>query len=162
MHLLKTHQGGLLVRPHNMDTRFLIPKQGIVSRTKWSLVPGSWMQGCTSACLVIGLLVCNSSSEPVLAEAKVNKQDNPSSSTTNFSHGKQVYIDYSVTEIPGDGRCLFRAIAHGACVRSGKSVPNESLQKELADELHARAIESPPPPLSILVITYSYNGKCAM
>eukprot|EP00249_Psilotum_nudum_P013980 c24605_g1_i6 orf=312-623(+) len=38
--------------------------------------------------------------------------------------GGQVFSDYSVTVIPGDGRCLFRALAHGAHLRSGKSAPN--------------------------------------
>lgn len=42
------------------------------------------------------------------------------------------------TGIPGDGRCLFRSVAHGACLRSGKPAPNESLQRELADDLRAR------------------------
>ncbi|KAJ0847861.1 putative OTU domain, papain-like cysteine peptidase superfamily [Helianthus annuus] len=82
-----------LVGLHNMNMRSLIPKQRIISRKKWSLVSGSWMQGCTSA------------------------------------------------GIPGDGRCLFRAVAHGACVRSGKPAPNESLQRELADELRARVAD---------------------
>ena len=37
--------------------------------------------------------------------------------------------------IPGDGRCLFRSVIHGACIRSGKPIPNEDLQRKLADEL---------------------------
>lgn len=40
--------------------------------------------------------------------------------------------------IPGDGRCLFRSVVHGACLRSGKPSPSESLEKELADELRAK------------------------
>ncbi|MFS8002175.1 putative OTU domain, papain-like cysteine peptidase superfamily [Helianthus anomalus] len=131
---LTIKNGMHLVGPHNMNMRSLIPKQRIISRKKWSLVSGSWMQGCTSAGLVIGLLVCNSRTEvePVHAEVKENNKQ---------SHGKQVYIDYSVIGIPGDGRCLFRAVAHGACVRSGKPAPNESLQRELADELRARVAD---------------------
>lgn len=43
--------------------------------------------------------------------------------------------------IPGDGRCLFRSVAHGACLRTGKSSPNESLEKELADELRAKVVD---------------------
>jgi hypothetical protein len=39
--------------------------------------------------------------------------------------------------IPGDGRCLFRSVVHGACIRSGKPIPNEDLQRKLADELRA-------------------------
>ncbi|XP_020547470.1 OTU domain-containing protein At3g57810-like isoform X1 [Sesamum indicum] len=39
--------------------------------------------------------------------------------------------------IPGDGRCLFRSVVHGACLRAGKPPPSESQEKELADELRA-------------------------
>lgn len=78
----------------NMSSRLLLPKQGIMSRMKGSLVPGSWMQGCTAAGLVLGLSVCNSTSEPVHAEVKQNKDGG--SSSTNCSHGKQVLTDYSI------------------------------------------------------------------
>ena len=40
--------------------------------------------------------------------------------------------------IPGDGRCLFRSVVYGACLRSGKPSPSESHQRELADELRAK------------------------
>lgn len=40
-----------------------------------------------------------------------------------------------------DGRCLFRAIAHGACLESGEAVPDENRQRELADELRAEVID---------------------
>ncbi|KAJ4844888.1 OVARIAN TUMOR DOMAIN-containing deubiquitinating enzyme 4 [Turnera subulata] len=43
--------------------------------------------------------------------------------------------------VPGDGRCLFRSVAHGAYLRAGKSSPNESLEKELADELRAKVVD---------------------
>ncbi|KAG8383286.1 hypothetical protein BUALT_Bualt05G0168700 [Buddleja alternifolia] len=39
--------------------------------------------------------------------------------------------------IPGDGRCLFRSVVHGACLRAGKPSPCECSEKELADELRA-------------------------
>ncbi|KAL6844737.1 hypothetical protein ACP4OV_025396 [Aristida adscensionis] len=61
----------------------------------------------------------------------------PTESPTSSAHGKTVYTNYSVTGIPGDGRCLFRSVAHGACIRSGKPIPNEDLQRKLADELRA-------------------------
>lgn len=125
----------------NMNLRLLFPKQGIISRMKWSLVPGTWTQGCASAGVVMGLAVCSASSEPSYVEAEEKKEDDCSSSSTNFSHGKKVHTDYSVIGIPGDGRCLFRAVAHGACIRSGKPAPNESLQRELADELRARVAD---------------------
>ncbi|KAL4279480.1 hypothetical protein GQ457_03G009160 [Hibiscus cannabinus] len=40
--------------------------------------------------------------------------------------------------IPGDGRCLFRSVIHGAWLRSGKQSPSERSQKALADELRAK------------------------
>ncbi|XP_062228753.1 OVARIAN TUMOR DOMAIN-containing deubiquitinating enzyme 4-like isoform X1 [Phragmites australis] len=43
--------------------------------------------------------------------------------------------------ITGDGRCLFRSVAYGACLRSGKQSPSESLQKELADDLRAQVAD---------------------
>ncbi|XAR64419.1 hypothetical protein NMG60_11024746 [Bertholletia excelsa] len=43
--------------------------------------------------------------------------------------------------IPGDGRCLFRSVVHGACLRAGSPSPSESLQKQLADELRAKVAD---------------------
>ncbi|VAI18970.1 unnamed protein product [Triticum turgidum subsp. durum] len=60
-----------------------------------------------------------------------------SESSTSYAHGKKVYTEYSVTGIPGDGRCSFRSVAHGECVRSGKPILNENLQRKLADDLRA-------------------------
>ncbi|EEF31497.1 cysteine-type peptidase, putative [Ricinus communis] len=40
-----------------------------------------------------------------------------------------------------DGRCLFRAIAHGACLRSGEEAPDENRQRVLADELRAQVVD---------------------
>ncbi|KAA0034208.1 OTU domain-containing protein [Cucumis melo var. makuwa] len=47
---------------------------------------------------------------------------------------------FQIIRIPGDGRCLFRSVVHGACLRSGKLAPSEVLQKELADELRENKI----------------------
>ncbi|CAL4946104.1 unnamed protein product [Urochloa decumbens] len=43
--------------------------------------------------------------------------------------------------ITGDGRCLFRSVAYGACLRRGKQSPSDSAQKELADELRAKVAD---------------------
>ncbi|KAL8147246.1 OVARIAN TUMOR DOMAIN-containing deubiquitinating enzyme 4-like isoform X2 [Apium graveolens] len=67
--------------------------------------------------------------------AKKNADGECGSPSVSHSHGKQVYTDYSIIGIPGDGRCMFRSVAHGACVRLGKPAPSERLQKDLADEL---------------------------
>lgn len=128
----------------NINVRLLVPKQGMIPKIKCNVGPVSLLQGCASAGLIFGLLVCYSTSEPVHAEApqsKENKEDDCDSSSVSFSHGKKVYTNYSVIGIPGDGRCLFRSVAHGASLRSGKPAPNESLQRELADELRARVAD---------------------
>lgn len=49
--------------------------------------------------------------------------------------------NFHIIRIPGDGRCLFRAVVHGACRRKGKPPPSESRQKELADELRQQVVE---------------------
>ncbi|PWA95218.1 OTU domain-containing protein [Artemisia annua] len=49
-------------------------------------------------------------------------------------------IDFRVISITGDGRCLFRSVVHGACLRSGRSIPNENVTKELADDLRTKVV----------------------
>lgn len=49
--------------------------------------------------------------------------------------------DSRMISIPGDGRCLFRSVVHGSCLRTGKSSPSQSLEKELADELRAKVAD---------------------
>ncbi|KAL6982376.1 OVARIAN TUMOR DOMAIN-containing deubiquitinating enzyme 4 [Sarracenia purpurea var. burkii] len=43
--------------------------------------------------------------------------------------------------VPGDGRCLFRSVVHGACLRAGQPSPSDNLQKELADELRDKVVD---------------------
>ncbi|XP_057506744.1 OVARIAN TUMOR DOMAIN-containing deubiquitinating enzyme 4-like isoform X2 [Actinidia eriantha] len=114
-----------------MNVKLLLPNQGIIPKIKCNVGPLSWPQGCASAGLIFGLLVCYSTYKPV-------HNEDPS---INLPHGKKVYPDYSIIGIPGDGRCLFRSVAHGAYLRSGKPAPNERLQKELADDLRARVTD---------------------
>ncbi|CAA0842812.1 OTU domain-containing protein [Striga hermonthica] len=92
----------------------------------------------------MGLLVCFSASQPSYAEAPEGNQKKGGycdADSGGHSHNKKVLTDYSVIGIPGDGRCLFHSVAHGACIRAGKPAPNENLQKELADELRARVAD---------------------
>ncbi|KAM7270414.1 hypothetical protein ACFE04_029628 [Oxalis oulophora] len=105
------------------------------SKIKCSMGPVSWSQGYSSVGLVSGLIVCCSCSEYANAESAGDNCGD--SSNAKLSHGKKVYTDYSITGIPGDGRCLFRSVAHGACLRLGKPAPSDNLQRELADELRA-------------------------
>ncbi|CAL5349929.1 unnamed protein product [Camellia sinensis] len=39
-----------------------------------------------------------------------------------------------------DGRCLFRAVAHVACLRNEEAAPDENHQRELADVLKAQVV----------------------
>ncbi|XP_050244741.1 OVARIAN TUMOR DOMAIN-containing deubiquitinating enzyme 4 isoform X3 [Quercus robur] len=125
----------------NLNMKLLVPKKGMLPKIKCNVGPVSWPQGCASAGLIFGLLVCCSNSEPTHAEASHKEGHKEEESCAKFSHGKKVYTDYSITGIPGDGRCLFRSVAHGACLRSGKPAPNESLQRELADDLRAKVAD---------------------
>lgn len=123
---------GLSSRYRNMNLRLSMPSCEKVSRVNWNARRTSWVVGGSS----FGTCLSFSTSGPVYAESpsgNVSKHENASS--IRSSHGKKVYTDYSITGIPGDGRCLFRSIAHGACIRSGKPSPDEALQKALADEL---------------------------
>ncbi|KAL6983878.1 OVARIAN TUMOR DOMAIN-containing deubiquitinating enzyme 4 [Sarracenia purpurea var. burkii] len=43
--------------------------------------------------------------------------------------------------VPGDGRCLFRSVVHGDCLRAGQPSPSDNLQKELADELRDKVVD---------------------
>ncbi|KAL2923765.1 hypothetical protein RDABS01_015256 [Bienertia sinuspersici] len=128
--------------PQDATVRILVPKRRLLSDLRFTAGPFSWSKGYGAASLISGLLVCYSTSNFAHAEASGGKGDTKESSESDssidhFSHGKKVHTDYSVIGIPGDGRCLFRSVAHGACVRSGKPAPNESHQKQLADELRA-------------------------
>ncbi|KAL4341403.1 hypothetical protein GQ457_08G016350 [Hibiscus cannabinus] len=103
----------------SMKMRLLLPKQGTLKKFKCLGGSTSW--------------------SPEAGGAKQCKEDEHES--PQFSHGKKVYTDYSVIGIPGDGRCMFRSVAHGACLRSGKSAPSEQVQRELADDLRAKVAD---------------------
>ncbi|CAL5203702.1 unnamed protein product [Lathyrus oleraceus] len=46
-----------------------------------------------------------------------------------------------IIRIPGDGRCMFRSVVYGACLRTGDQPPSLTKQKELADELRAKVVD---------------------
>ncbi|XP_073224166.1 OVARIAN TUMOR DOMAIN-containing deubiquitinating enzyme 4 [Cicer arietinum] len=128
----------------SMSMRLLVPKQKMLSKVKCNVGRINWPRSCASVGFIFGLFVCNLSSEPAHAEADYeNRKRNDDCDETNVkvSHGKQVYTDYSVIGIPGDGRCLFRSVAHGASLRSGKPPPSERFQRELADDLRAKVAD---------------------
>lgn len=57
------------------------------------------------------------------------------------SSEKEVYFDYQVTSIRGDGRCLFRAVAHGVCLKHGEPGPDEETELQMADILRNEALD---------------------
>lgn len=121
---------GLTSSCRSMSLSLPMPRLQKIPKISWNARHTSIAAGIS-----FGLCLSFSSSGVVNAQASENAGDKYSSVRT--SHGKEVYTDYTITGIPGDGRCLFRSVAHGACIRAGKSIPNESLQRELADELRA-------------------------
>ncbi|KAL6540466.1 hypothetical protein OROMI_024349 [Orobanche minor] len=113
----------------NVDSRLREPKLSETFEIKCNVGPFSSTRRISlSAGVFAGFLVCFYSSGPYYAEAYEGNE-------------KKVVTDYSVIGIPGDGRCLFRSVVHGVCMRSGKPAPSESLQRELADELRARVAD---------------------
>ncbi|XP_065040481.1 OVARIAN TUMOR DOMAIN-containing deubiquitinating enzyme 4-like isoform X2 [Musa acuminata AAA Group] len=126
---LSKHKGSILQR--NMDTSMRL------SGGKFRLASTTRCRSGTS----LGLYLCFTTSGPVYAEASRGRTNKNDGNSTGYSHGKKIYTDYSITGIPGDGRCLFRSVMHGACLRSGKLPPDEKLQRELADELRARVAD---------------------
>lgn len=94
-----SHKRGLEISLscRGMNTRLLVPRQGMLPKVKCNVGPVSWPQGCASAGLVFGLLVCNCSG-PAYAEAahKDHKEDDDDLPYVKFSHGKKVYTDYSI------------------------------------------------------------------
>lgn len=126
----------------NTRMRLLLPKQGTLNKVKCNVRSMRHRGG--AAGLGLGLLMCYSSSEPVYAEAgegKENRDGDCHSSDAKSAHGKKVFTDYSVIGIPGDGRCMFRSVAHGACLRSGRPAPDEHFQRQLADELRTKVAD---------------------
>ncbi|KAK1266327.1 OTU domain-containing protein [Acorus gramineus] len=61
-------------------------------------------------------------------------------SSSDCSLGKDS-LRRRLIRIVGDGRCLFRSVANGACLRAGKPSPSETLQKELADDLRSKVVD---------------------
>lgn len=74
-----------------MNLRLLMPKQSQTSKFKCSVGPFSWRQCSYSSGILIGLLLCYSTSQPSYAEAPEGKEKNE-----DYSQNKKVLTDYSV------------------------------------------------------------------
>lgn len=84
------------------NVKLLLPEQECSTKIKYSAVSSRRNRGLAYGSLILGLLVCCSSSKPVNAEAandKGNKGNDDTPSGVKSSHGKRVYTDYSITGI---------------------------------------------------------------
>ncbi|GER51349.1 cysteine proteinases superfamily protein [Striga asiatica] len=103
----------------------------------WDARPARWLHHPDSAWLLFG--VCSTlaaASVPPLANSDPDSNLEPADLST-----RDESCNYRVVGVEADGRCLFRAIAHMACLRNGEKAPDEIRQKELADELRAQVVD---------------------
>lgn len=118
----------------------------------WDARPARWLHGRDSAWLLFGVCNCFSAVSGMLptspSHVNVIRDHEGTVANQNIDHGivaafqqKEASVGYTVTGIPSDGRCLFRAIAYGTCVRSGQPTPNENFQQELADDLRNKVVD---------------------
>lgn len=118
----------------------------------WDARPARWLHRPDSAWLLFGVCAClapiidfvDQSADSVdFGEQKIDGCGCDSNLISNSCADEQIQSsapDYKVTGVLADGRCLFRAIAHSACLRNGEEAPDESRQRELADELRAQVV----------------------
>ncbi|OMO98833.1 Ovarian tumor, otubain [Corchorus capsularis] len=118
----------------------------------WDARPARWLHRPDSAWLLFGVCACLA---PMIEFVDVNPETDDKIEGTELISINGLSADekssissspvaapdnYKVTGVLADGRCLFRAIAHGACLRSGEEAPDETRQRELADELRAQVV----------------------
>ncbi|KAF9597090.1 hypothetical protein IFM89_015281 [Coptis chinensis] len=103
----------------------------------WDVRPARWLHSSDSAWLLFGVCACLA---PTLDYCFVDNLDE--SLVDEYSLGKEeCSVKYRVIGVPGDGRCLFRAVSYGACMKCGEEAPDENRQIELADDLRARVAD---------------------
>lgn len=154
----------LSLRLHSLGVKQSVMKEGI-SRTCWVLKPGTWLLRGTASGLCVsfasaqpvsadaamagdgggdGSAISSSHGKKVFTDYTVTGDwfilflGSLTSAWILRSVPPEADAHHTLPGIPGDGRCLFRSVAHGACLRSGKPVPDEGLQRELADELRSK------------------------
>ena len=110
----------------------------------WDARPARWLHRPDSAWLLFGVCACLAPPSSCV-DADTNTDaiavDESCRLLDKEREEYEVSADYRVTGVPADGRCLFRAIAHGACLRNGEKAPDENRQRELADELRAKVVD---------------------
>ncbi|XP_011010409.1 PREDICTED: uncharacterized protein LOC105115268 isoform X2 [Populus euphratica] len=130
----------------------------------WDGRPARWLCRPDSAWLLFGVCACLAPAIELFCDVNIEGRENVvvdvdhkdkesidggdlnasavnSDDVKQDSSGSTVGSDYKVTGVLADGRCLFRAIAHMACLRNGEDAPDENRQRELADELRAQVVD---------------------
>ncbi|XP_059628411.1 uncharacterized protein LOC132271142 [Cornus florida] len=110
----------------------------------WDARPARWLHWPDSAWLLFGVCPCLSApldlpdvnNDFASSDVKID-----ACGTAVISSDENDKSNYRVTGVLADGRCLFRAIAHVACLRNGEEAPDETRQRELADELRAQVVD---------------------
>ncbi|KAL5709604.1 ubiquitinyl hydrolase 1 [Ranunculus cassubicifolius] len=137
---------------HNLVPQFYQDNKGEGSwNVAWDVRPARWLHGSDSAWLLFGVCACLSAAAPAPVcdeniDVNLKKEEDVVvvraaleeiyDSTDNENSQK-----YRVIGVPGDGRCLFRAVTYGACLKCAEELPNENGQRELADNLRARVVD---------------------
>lgn len=116
-------------KKNSLVPRFYHEQKGEGSwNVPWDVRPARWLHSSDSAWLLFGVCACLENIELVHDKAGLEEKD-------------RVLPDYKVIGVPADGRCLFRAVSFGACLKSAEELPDENRQRELADDLRAQVVE---------------------
>ncbi|KAH7288781.1 hypothetical protein KP509_31G042900 [Ceratopteris richardii] len=128
----------------------------------WDARPARWLHGRNSAWLLFGVCSCfpmvsgvrTSPSIPSLSFSLTDGKVNSECETgmDSDSGGEVILLSnpllqrknfhYTIIGMPSDGRCLFRALAYGASLRSGDAKQiQESQQEAVADDLRNKVVD---------------------
>ncbi|KAL5733636.1 hypothetical protein ACOSQ2_033328 [Xanthoceras sorbifolium] len=119
----------------------------------WDERPARWLHRADSAWLLFGVCGClapvahwtDANAEAVKFVEEKSKIDSCDDLNVKSCDVNEINESsgpgYKVTGVLADGRCLFRAIAHGACLKNEEDAPDENRQRELADDLRAQVVD---------------------
>ncbi|XP_071734003.1 uncharacterized protein [Rutidosis leptorrhynchoides] len=108
----------------------------------WDVRPARWLHRPHTAWLLFGICAYLAAPPAIeLIETVTDPVDDEGISDVCAPIVLENSVNYRVTGVPADGRCLFRAIAHMVCLRNGDEAPDENRQKELADELRVQVVD---------------------
>ncbi|OVA17865.1 Ovarian tumor [Macleaya cordata] len=106
----------------------------------WDVRPARWLRRSNSEWLLFGVCTClaplDCCGENLDATVAVIE-----GFISGFEEEIRSERNYRVTGVPADGRCLFRAVSYGVCLRSGEESPDGNRQRELANDLRARVAD---------------------